>query len=135
MDDSISYIESHDARLAQLEMRAGEPLTIAFSHLPVYVRRAEDLYGIWSYRATLSLTGLRELRVTGPLVSDDYVSDAVATYLGSRIDWIALQSEHPVDRIAFVMGSGGRIDVHCGHAKLELLERLKHIEDWIGPLR
>jgi hypothetical protein len=135
--DSISLIELHDSKVEAILISSAGDCRIEFAHLPVYHPRDTEAFEIWSYRASLLTTSVDYFLCDGDFQVRDYVDDAQALLDGENIvivNWKLLLDRQAVSRITFIFGSGRKIDLKCQSAQIMLHERVRHVEDWVGPL-
>jgi hypothetical protein len=131
---NIALIEAHDARVESLMLPMNGSCEVCFEHLAVYKSLGAERFKVWSYRAMLQLDGVTRILVDDSRSDRDYVSDA-AVYDGEKeLPWVRLLEPSTVTTVRMTFGSGRRLEVQCGHAKLVLLEWLRELEEWHGPL-
>jgi hypothetical protein len=131
----IALIEWHDGVVEHVALAQGGRVSIAFSHLAVYERRAPDLYDIVSYGATVTAHGTTEVSCTGTLAPSSRV-DLV------RIDGNELSAGRtvPKDRaksggaLEVLFGGGTVLSLVCNQLTLELGTRNAVVETWAGQL-
>jgi hypothetical protein len=136
---AIVFVEWHDATIDSIfiTISSDKPSVIKFEHLSVYHQKSGDILEIWSYRATLNISGLQGLVTDGAYREADYVSEA-RLYCDGLVfseDQFLPDKPMPVDRFEVVCGSGRMLTIHCRGLQLVLGDPVEHVEDWIGPLR
>lgn len=122
----------HDARLQRVCLGIVRALEYQFSLLPVLCRGANNLREVYGYQATITVHGVREIKMSLVWQDDDYV-------MGARIDErddaeedgaALLRGELQCERFGLALGFG-RIDCQCAGVSLELQTRGKLLESWI----
>src|SRR4051812_31175677 len=75
--DTVALIEPHDSRVTLVTISADGSATLEFDSLSVYHRINDLLYEIWQYSATLTVTSVEALNLTGEIAWDIQVDDGV----------------------------------------------------------
>jgi hypothetical protein len=131
----MAFVEMHDARVNSVTVASLGIARLELAHVAVYHEVSKELYDIWSYRAIIQCQGISKLELTGPLNKDDRVSEGVISdEHHSPIELAELVDGIPARTLELVFGSGTRMVVHASSMRLELLEPLRRMEQWRGPL-
>lgn len=134
-NERIALIEPHDGVIGRIVLFATSAIHVEFSKLYVYESVAADRFEIWLYSAILELRGVSRMSMDGELDADDHVDDVVLQGPGgARVEWNDLLSIVPANSARIAFGSGTTITIACSEAQLSLMERIRHVEDWNGPL-
>jgi hypothetical protein len=89
------------------------------------------LYGVFS--AVLDLAGVSALRISGPILDGDYVTDGqLADPLGREIDLVGLIGGDGGSGTAEMLlaGSGARINFNYSGCSLVRLKSVRKLEQW-----
>jgi hypothetical protein len=134
-NERIALIEPHDGTVSRIVLSAPGAIHIEFSKLYVYEVVATDRFEIWLYSAVLELRGVTQMSMDGEFGVGDHLDDVVLDGPGeARVQWKDLLHVVPANSSRISFGSGASIAIACSEAQLSLMERIRHVEDWIGPL-
>jgi hypothetical protein len=134
--DNIAYVELHDGRVGGVTLQSGGLGTVDLAHVVAYCQVDHERYDVWSYRAALHFRGITGVELTGALDQAEFVLDGtILNDGGQSIELTALLVERPIQSVELYFGSGARLCMRATYARLELLEPLRKLEQWQGPLR
>ncbi len=130
----VALVEPHDSHIRQIVVTPGLSVTLDFDRLNVYHCIRPEVHQVWSYRATLTLTGVARFFLQSLLESNDYVDDAVVFTGLDEAPWIELLTLQQASRVSVTFGNGATLSVDCVTAHLTLQTDAKYLEDFCGPL-
>ena len=130
----IALIEAHDGHIGRMTIALGQSAELNFDELMVYHRVAIDRYDIWICRATLTLADASSVSVNGLLLPHVDLDDAVVVNGDVALEWVALLEPQQATRTTIAFLNGSSIEIDCSSAALSLLEPIRHLEEWLGPL-
>ncbi|HUR83545.1 MAG TPA: hypothetical protein VM733_22505 [Thermoanaerobaculia bacterium] len=131
----IALIEPHDGRLSRCVVRSTGSVEMEFDHLAVYELSGADQYDIWSYRASLILANTTRIAFERALGGNAILDDAALhDSNGGEHEWREALASLSIQSFTAVFTYGTTIDIACSACHLELRERVRYVERWVGPL-
>jgi hypothetical protein len=130
----ISLIEPHDGHIERIVLLVTRQVQLIFDRLMIYHRVADDRYEIWIHKGCLELMDLTNCSIQNMSKDDEYVDDAVIHDEDNIVEWTALLQPRRATSLLVTFGSGAILDLTCASARLSLRGRVRHLEDWHGPL-
>jgi hypothetical protein len=133
----IELIETHDARLAGVQISSEGIVHVQFAHLCVYERLPTRLaYNVTSYSADIVAEGTTSIRLSGVIALDMRVVIVTrdATELDSEELSGMLSAPAPGGLIEVAWGQGQSLQLQCSAMRLLLRECLGILEVWEGAL-
>jgi hypothetical protein len=131
----MSIIEPHDGHIERVTVSSDRSARIEFDKLIIYHPVSSDRDEVWIHKASLRLLEINKLSWQGLHSTDDDIYDAVVYNDDGIVQWTALLQPQRASRLLVTFSSGATLDLNCAGAHLELLGRVRYIEDWIEPPR
>jgi len=130
----ISYIEFHDARLAELRIRPRGCVGLVLSSLNVYEEQGHERFDIWVYRGSLAIEGVRAVDFSGKWDQGSVVMGLSLDNREPGADVLNLLEGCQMRHMELSIFGGAKIGISGTSVKLNLDQRLTFLETWIGPL-
>jgi hypothetical protein len=132
LQQTVSHIDFHDARIGRISFLAGGEAEIEFEHLCSYHDSGEESGEVWSSKAAIVLTGVNQLEIDGSIGRKDYVTEgALLDEQQREVSLLPIGSEKQASSLNLLLaGSGTKIRFAMATASLVRLDPVRKLEDW-----
>jgi hypothetical protein len=130
----IAFIEAHDGHIDRITIAMEQSTEVSFDELMVYHQVAIEKYDVWIYRAALTMTDVSSVSVNGLLVPHVDLDDGIVVNGGVTLEWVDLLETQAATGVTISFLTGSSIEIHCSSVRLALLEPVRYLEEWLGPL-
>ncbi len=130
-----AYIEWHDSRLDELRWLSDGSACINLASILVYTEKGKEHFGIHAWEAVLMISGASIQNGLSAFSPGERVSDgAIFRPDGSELELALALEWHDCAAIQITLQSGETLNMKGSSVKLELVNAVKTLKDWYGPL-